>query len=83
MLIFTYGILFGVGASLAYVPSLTIVGHYFKKYIGIANGFVTVGSSVFTIGMPHFLNYLLNAVGIEHCLRYSYLVTIDSGCSYF
>ncbi|XKL68652.1 hypothetical protein PGB90_006421 [Kerria lacca] len=70
ILFFTYGILFGIGASLAYIPSLTIIGHYFKKYIGIANGFVTVGSSIFSVAMPYILDYLLINVGLSQCLRY-------------
>ena len=37
------------GASLAYNPSLSILGHYFRKHLGLVNGIVTAGSSVFTI----------------------------------
>lgn len=70
LLIFTYGILYGIGASLTYIPSLTIIGHYFKRNIGIANGFVTLGSSVFTIIMPYLLEFLLKTVGLSICLRY-------------
>ena len=44
MLYLTYGIMFGAGASLVYTPSLTILGHYFKKKIGLVNGIVTAGS---------------------------------------
>jgi len=61
----TYGILFGVGASMAYTPSLVILGHYFKKYLGVVNGFVTAGSSVFTIAMPYALDFLLRTVKLE------------------
>lgn len=61
----TYGILFGVGASMAYTPSLVILGHYFKKYLGVVNGFVTAGSSVFTIAMPYALAFLLRTVKLE------------------
>jgi MCP family monocarboxylic acid transporter-like MFS transporter 10 len=61
----TYGVLFGVGASLAYTPSLVILGHYFKRYLGVVNGFVTAGSSVFTIIMPYALAFLLKTVRLE------------------
>ena len=64
----SYGVLFGVGASLAYVPSLAIIGHYYKKYIGIANGIVTLGSSVFSIAMPYVLGALVG-IGVPTCLR--------------
>ncbi|XP_076033621.1 monocarboxylate transporter 10-like isoform X2 [Oratosquilla oratoria] len=62
---FTYGIMFGCGASLAYTPSLVILGHYFKKWMGLVNGFVTAGSSVFTIVMPFLLKYLLKTEGLK------------------
>ena len=69
-----YGVLFGVGASLAYVPSLTIIGHYYKRYIGIANGVVTLGSSIFSIAMPYVLGEVLKRVGLSACLRYIILL---------
>ena len=70
VLMLTYGIMFGIGASLSYIPSLSIIGHYFKKYIGIANGFVTVGSSVFSVAMPYILDFLIKNFGLNQCLRY-------------
>ncbi|CAH1403104.1 unnamed protein product [Nezara viridula] len=65
----TYGILFGIGASLAYTPSLVILGHYFERYLGLVNGFVTAGSSVFTMIMPFFIYYLLTTFGLSNTLR--------------
>ncbi|XP_049844594.1 monocarboxylate transporter 10 isoform X1 [Schistocerca gregaria] len=70
LLCFTYGIMFGTGASLVYTPSLVILGHYFKKYMGIVNGFVTAGSSVFTIVMPFVIEGLLTAVSMESCMQF-------------
>lgn len=68
-LYFTYGILFGTGSSLAYTPSLTILGHYFKKHMGFANGVVTAGSSVFTIALSFMNPYILeHENGLTHCL---------------
>ncbi|GLG97453.1 Monocarboxylate transporter 10 [Gryllus bimaculatus] len=65
----TYGLLFGAGASLAYTPSLVILGHYFSRYLGLVNGFVTAGSSVFTVVMPYALEGLLVSVQLEGCLQ--------------
>lgn len=65
----TYGILFGVGASLAYTPSLVILGHYFDRYMGLVNGFVTAGSSTFTMIMPYLIDLLLAKYGLDMCLR--------------
>ncbi|XP_045612862.1 monocarboxylate transporter 10 isoform X2 [Procambarus clarkii] len=64
VLMITYGLMFGGGASLAYTPSLVILGHYFQRWMGIVNGFVTAGSSVFTIALPFILPYILN-IGLQ------------------
>ena len=61
----TYGLMFGGGSSLCYTPSLAILGHYFKKHMGIVNGFVTAGSSVFTCIMPLLLKFLITTVGVS------------------
>uniref|UniRef100_A0A8C0ML77 Solute carrier family 16 member 10 n=1 Tax=Canis lupus familiaris TaxID=9615 RepID=A0A8C0ML77_CANLF len=54
----TYGIIFACGCSFAYQPSLVILGHYFKKRLGLVNGIVTAGSSIFTILLPFLLRFL-------------------------
>lgn len=66
----TYGIMFGLGAALAYTPSLSILGHYFKRYLGVVNGFVTAGSSVSTALLPFFLDYMIH----QYSLRMTFFV---------
>lgn len=66
---FTYGIVFACGCSFAYQPSLVILGHYFKKRLGLVNGIVTAGSSIFTITLPFLLKGLLKNVGLQVTLR--------------
>ncbi|XP_062123523.1 monocarboxylate transporter 10 isoform X1 [Drosophila sulfurigaster albostrigata] len=68
-LYFTYGIMFGLGGALAYTPTLAILGHYFKRYLGKVSGFVTAGSSVFTVILPPGLDLLLQNYGLETTLR--------------
>lgn len=69
VLYLTYGVMYGLGASLAYTPSLAILGHYFKKYLGLVNGIVTAGSSIFTTLIPFLIEYLLRHLGLEGTLR--------------
>jgi len=69
VLYFTYGIMFGTGASLIYTPSLTILGHYFKRKLGVVNGIVTAGSSVFTIGLSFVNQHILEHYGLAPCLQ--------------
>lgn len=57
--------MFGFGAALAYTPTLAILGHYFKNYLGIVSGFVTSGSSVFTALLPMMLKYMLEKRGFR------------------
>ncbi|XP_042229594.1 monocarboxylate transporter 10-like isoform X2 [Homarus americanus] len=64
ILMITYGLMFGGGASLAYTPSLVILGHYFQRWMGLVNGFVTAGSSVFTIALPFILPHVLD-IGLQ------------------
>lgn len=66
---FTYGIVFACGCSFSYQPSLVILGHYFKKRLGLVNGIVTAGSSLFTITLPFILSGLLNRVGLQNTMR--------------
>lgn len=61
----TYGVMFGLGAALAYTPTIAILGHYFKRYLGIVSGFVTAGSSIFTIILPKVLQWLLDSYGLQ------------------
>ncbi|XP_004461273.1 monocarboxylate transporter 10 [Dasypus novemcinctus] len=65
----TYGIIFACGCSFAYQPSLVILGHYFKKRLGLVNGIVTAGSSVFTILLPFLLRVLIDSMGLFDTLR--------------
>jgi len=69
LLYLTYGIMYGLGASLAYTPSLVILGHYFKKYLGLVNGVVTAGSSIFTTLIPYLMEFLLRRLDLEGLLR--------------
>ncbi|XP_072127020.1 monocarboxylate transporter 8-like [Mobula birostris] len=66
---FTYGILFGCGSSFAFQPSLVILGHYFRRHLGLVNGVMTAGSSLFSSVMPVFLKKIGDAVGLAHTLQ--------------
>ena len=74
-LCFTYGIMFGSGASLVYTPSLAIIGHYFKKRLGIANGIVAAGSPTVSMVLPHLLAYVLKKVSVSGHNSTTYIIT--------
>ncbi|XP_076148254.1 monocarboxylate transporter 8 [Alosa pseudoharengus] len=62
---FTYGILFGCGSSFAFQPSLVILGHYFRRRLGLANGVVTGCSSLFSMGLPVLLKKVAEPLGLS------------------
>ncbi|XP_074530352.1 monocarboxylate transporter 8 [Halichoeres trimaculatus] len=66
---FTYGILFGCGSSFAFQPSLVILGHYFRQRLGLANGVVTAGASLFSMGLPVLLNKVVEPLGLARTFQ--------------
>ncbi|XP_068182445.1 monocarboxylate transporter 8 [Antennarius striatus] len=66
---FTYGILFGCGSSFAFQPTLVILGHYFRQRLGLANGVVTAGASLFSIGLPVFLQKVVTPLGLSRTFQ--------------
>ncbi|KAJ8281787.1 hypothetical protein COCON_G00043060 [Conger conger] len=66
---FTYGILFGCGSSFAFQPSLVILGHYFRRRLGLANGVVTAGSSLFSMGLPVLLKKVVGPLGLSRTFQ--------------
>ncbi|KAM8848206.1 monocarboxylate transporter 8 [Synchiropus picturatus] len=66
---FTYGILFGCGSSFAFQPSLVILGHYFRRRLGLANGVVTAGASLFSVGLPILLNKVVEPLGLARTFQ--------------
>ncbi|CAN0284711.1 unnamed protein product [Lampetra fluviatilis] len=81
----TYGLLFAGGCSLAYQPSLVILGRHFTARLGLVNGLVTAGSSLFTIVMPLVIKHSLNTIGLAHTLQFMSLFMIGlimASCTY-
>ncbi|CAH2084815.1 unnamed protein product [Euphydryas editha] len=76
VLCLTYGVMYGLGASLAYTPSLAILGHYFKRHLGFVNGIVTIGSSIFTVIMPPLMEYMIKNYGLPGLFRLLSVITI-------
>ncbi|KAM3911795.1 monocarboxylate transporter 8 [Leptodactylus fuscus] len=66
---FTYGILFGCGSSFAFQPSLVILGHYFKKRLGLVNGIVAGCGGVFSVCFPFFIKTMGDSIGLAHTFQ--------------
>ncbi|CAI6369327.1 unnamed protein product [Macrosiphum euphorbiae] len=64
-LYFSYGMMFGCGAGLAFPPGIFIVTSYFVKYRGFANGVAISGSCLGSMFLPPFLGYLIEHYGYK------------------
>ena len=65
----TYGVTWGLGASLCYFPTLIILVQYFDTRLALVNGFVSSGSGLGTLVMSPFIQFILQKVGLSHSLR--------------
>ncbi|XP_042629797.1 monocarboxylate transporter 9-like [Cyprinus carpio] len=67
-LIFSYGIVVGIGCGLVYAATLTITCQYFDKRRGLALGIVTTGTSLGGFIYATLQNELIELFGLEGCL---------------
>ncbi|XP_049455705.1 monocarboxylate transporter 9-like [Epinephelus fuscoguttatus] len=67
-LIFSYGIVVGLGCGLVYAATLTITCQYFDKRRGLALGIVTTGTSVGAFIYASAQNELIVLYGLDGCL---------------
>ncbi|KAL1962243.1 hypothetical protein VTN77DRAFT_9899 [Rasamsonia byssochlamydoides] len=68
-LLLTQGIGYGVGASLAYAPTILFMEEWFVNKRGLAFGIMWAGTGVSGVVLPVFLQWLLNAHGFRTTLR--------------
>ncbi|XP_065643931.1 monocarboxylate transporter 10 [Hydra vulgaris] len=79
----TEGLLFGIGASLCYFPSVLILPHYFRKRLSLVNGIVSCGSGVGTMALGPILNFINESYGWRVSNRLtSVLLLCTSGVSF-
>ncbi|XP_014207545.1 monocarboxylate transporter 9 [Copidosoma floridanum] len=64
----TYGILVGIGAGLAFPPTVYIVTSYFFRLRGLANGFCISGSSLGSIILPPVLTKMLQVFDVRETM---------------
>ncbi|RUS79448.1 hypothetical protein EGW08_012789 [Elysia chlorotica] len=63
-LIFTHGVLFGIGQALMYCPAMVILSEYFDKRRPMATVFATGGVSAGGIAMPFLIRHLVDTYGL-------------------
>ncbi|XP_072026890.1 uncharacterized protein [Amphiura filiformis] len=62
-IIFTWGVMIGIGLGLVYSPSVVMIGQYFDKHFTLANGIAYAGGSMGQIFIPLLSGNLIDAYG--------------------
>jgi MFS family permease len=64
MYFLTYSITFGIGQALLMSSTFSILPHYFKQRIGLANGIMNAGAAVITVTLPIVTAKCLKELGL-------------------
>ncbi|KXN85598.1 Riboflavin transporter MCH5 [Leucoagaricus sp. SymC.cos] len=82
----SHGVAFGLASGLSYIPSLGIVGHYFKRKRPLAVGIVSSGSALGAVIQPIMLNHLLNNekigfhIGVRISAAFNVFLLVIANC---
>ncbi|CAB4004502.1 monocarboxylate transporter 10-like [Paramuricea clavata] len=71
ILYITYGVIFGFGSALAYLPTLVMVGQYFEKRRSLATGIATCGSNTGALSLAIVQEVVLNKHGWRNVFRFN------------
>lgn len=70
------GVYIGLGLGMAYMPSIAVIGCYFKRRRSLALAISTTGGGFGSLVFPSVLQYLIPRVGFPWAVRYSALVAL-------
>lgn len=70
------GIYIGLGLGMAYMPSIAVIGCYFKRRRSLALAISTTGGGFGSLIFPSALQYLIPKVGFPWAVRFSALVAL-------
>ncbi|KAI0146951.1 MFS general substrate transporter [Xylariaceae sp. FL1272] len=68
-LIFTQGILYGIGGGITYNPCMMYMDEWFDKRKGLAYGIMWSGTGLAGVVVPLLMEYLLGRLGFRNALR--------------
>lgn len=67
-LIFTLSIVFGCGSGFLFPPTLVILGRYFRKRRGLANGLSMASACLGSLAYPLFIRFCMDEYGVRGAL---------------
>lgn len=81
----TYGLLFGTGTCLLYIPSVTVLAFCFERYFSTACGIVASANGLFTLWIGPVYEYLIRHYGWRMALKILTLLVVPLalGCASF
>lgn len=84
VLIIAYALGVGIGGGLIYIPSISLIQRWFKRYRGIASGIAICGTGVGTLLFPLIGERLVSAYGwaLSHMVFSAIALTICGGLSF-
>ncbi|KAG0223400.1 major facilitator superfamily domain-containing protein [Mortierella sp. GBAus27b] len=79
----TQGVIFGVGASLAYYPAIAVPSHYFQKRRGLATGLAVSGVGAGGFVLAPLTNTFIDKTGIYWTFRFlaAFCLVVCGGAS--
>ncbi|KAJ5140951.1 hypothetical protein N7448_004359 [Penicillium atrosanguineum] len=78
-LIVSQGVAYGIGASLAYAPTIIFMDEWFVQRKGLAFGIMWAGTGLSGVILPIVMQWLLNTYGHETALRVWAIVLVIMG----
>ena len=82
----TYGLIFGTGSCLLYMPGIIVIPFCFEKHLGIATGFATSSNSIFVMWCSPVYEYLIRHYGWRIALRIVagiFILPLVVSCAFF
>uniref|UniRef100_A0A8W8IP41 Monocarboxylate transporter 12 n=1 Tax=Magallana gigas TaxID=29159 RepID=A0A8W8IP41_MAGGI len=67
-LIFTLSVVFGCGSGFLFPPTLVILGRYFRKRRGLANGLSMASACLGSLAYPLFIRFCMDEYGVRGAL---------------
>uniref|UniRef100_A0ABD2WU41 Major facilitator superfamily (MFS) profile domain-containing protein n=1 Tax=Trichogramma kaykai TaxID=54128 RepID=A0ABD2WU41_9HYME len=74
----SYGIFVGIGAGLAFPPTVYITTSYFVRLRGLANGFCISGSALGSIIMPPVITHMLRTFSVRGVILIMGALTLNT-----
>ncbi|KAJ2774325.1 hypothetical protein IWQ57_000874 [Coemansia nantahalensis] len=81
-LMFTQGLLFGIGVSFMLTPAISLSAQWMDRYRALATGIAVTGGSIGGLWLSFASRAMIEHLGWQWSLRITGLVTLVAGCAF-